>query len=89
MYTTALLLYFDEYLIIKMKISEFLKSFDRFGSSISFNFRGRQNIGAWSGIVLTLIVYILVSCYAYVRFRTMWTYEDTLTQETVILPQDI
>ena len=72
-----------------MKISEFLKSFDRFGSSISFNIGGRNNLGTWSGIVLTILVYILVSCYAYVRFMTMWAYEDTLTQETVILPRNI
>ena len=71
-----------------MKVSEFLKSFDNFGGSVQFNIGGRERFGTWPGLLLTGIAYVLIVSYAYVRFMTMWNYDDTLKQEASVTIQD-
>ena len=63
---------------MRKEISGYLKSFDKFGDSVEFKINGRTTFGTWTGSIVTLIIYILISIYGYKKFFIMWDYQDTI-----------
>ena len=66
-----------------MKFSESIKPLDKFGESISFKVRGHTKFGTWPGILITLVVYTFISCFAIERFLVMKNHEETFKTDAI------
>ena len=62
----------------KGKLTNWLKSFDIFGSSVGFTVKnGDSTYKTCAGFIVTISIYLLVIIYGSTKFNAMWQIEDT------------
>ena len=49
------------------RTSTWIKSFDIYGTTVNFNINGSPQIKTWFGTVFSLLTYMALIAYAYIR----------------------
>lgn len=62
----------------------FKHSLDLFGQTVAFEINGAGTLTSCSGACISLMILIVVSSFAVNRFQTMYDFEDTTHQQTVV-----
>ena len=64
------------------KLGEAIKSFDLFGEGVTFEIEGRSTKTSYLGSLISLVIIVITTSYAFTRFGIMREYNDTSYQET-------
>ena len=61
----------------KISVLDYLKSLDMFGSGISFNIDGQDNVKSYIGSFFSVVLVCLTLVYAFTKWQVLLNYEDT------------
>ena len=59
------------------KLGEAIKSFDLFGEGVTFEIEGRSTKTSYLGSLISLVIIVITTSYAFTRFNIMREYNDT------------
>jgi hypothetical protein len=62
-----------------MKFQKWVKSFDKYGESVDFNYRGKQKLQTFPGALVTLVFSFILFLYTVAKFRQMVTGDNAST----------
>ena len=67
-----------------LKLLDFLKSFDAFGTRAVLNIGGKDSHNTIFGLVMTLMIYALLVAFGFKKFTNLYKKEDTTYHDTLI-----
>ena len=67
-----------------LKLLDFLKSFDAFGTRAVLNIGGKDSHNTIFGLVMTLMIYALLVAFGFKKFTNLVKKEDTTYHDTLI-----